>query len=145
MKRLLAAIVVAAIGTAGCNQGSSGGPGATKHDNKPTVGTAENTFTLSVPHLTSTSLKQGESKVVDIGIKRGKNFDQDVALKFEDLPKGVTADPSSPSIKHGQDDVKVTFKAADDAALGDFTVKVVGHPSTGEDASNTIKLTVNKK
>jgi hypothetical protein len=34
------------------------------------------------------SVKQGESKEVTIGIKRGTNFSQDVGLRFVDLPTG---------------------------------------------------------
>ena len=37
-------------------------------------------------------------------------------------------------------------KAADDAALGDFTVKLTGHTATsGTDATNELKLTVAQK
>lgn len=135
--------ITAAIG---CNQDSTpGGPGAsTTSAKKPVVGQADDTFTLSVPSL-GTSLKQGESKVVTLGIKRGTNFDGDVSVKLEGLPKGVTADPSSPSIKHGEAEAKFTLKAADDAALGDFTAKVIGHPSKGTEAASEMKITVNKK
>jgi hypothetical protein len=35
--------------------------------------------------------------------------------------------------------------AADDASLGDFAVKVTGHPTHGADASNELKITVAKK
>ena len=35
--------------------------------------------------------------------------------------------------------------AADEAALGDFTIKVTGHPTKGADASNEFKITVDKK
>jgi hypothetical protein len=151
MKRILAAAmaVVGAVGLVGCDKGSAGGPGATGAGgtgrSTPTVGHAENTFTLDVPTL-STHIKQGETKAIDISIKRGKNFDQDVALKLENLPKGVTVDNSSASsIKKGQDKATVSLKAADDAAIGDFEVKVVGHPGEGADASNTLKITVEKK
>lgn len=149
MNRLLATTLVAvagAVGLAGCDKGTPGGPGATGSGSGrgTAVTTADDSFTLSTPTL-STSIKQGESKVVTIGIKRGKNFGQDVNLKLEGLPKGVTADPMSPAIKAGEEDAKVTMKAADDAALGDFTVKVTGHPKTGADASNEFKLTVDKK
>jgi len=140
------------IAVCGCNKSTTGGPGADKDNKnktttdkiKDTARQAEDTFTLSLPTL-STSLKQGESKDATIGITRGKNFDEDVSLKFEDVPKGVTIEPAAPSIKHGDKDVKVTVKAADDAALGDFTVKVTGHPSKGADASGELKLTVKKK
>jgi len=118
---------------------------------KPAVGTdanplasdPENTFRLSVPTL-STHLKQGEKKVVTIGISRAKNFDQDVTVKFADVPTGVSIDPEEPVIKHGEKDVKVNVSAADDAALNDFTLKIMGHPTTGPDATNELKLTIDK-
>ena len=147
MKQLLASTLAAvcAVGVAGCGTGTPGGPGATNAGSGRThLTTADDTFTLSTPTL-STHIKQSESKVVTIGVKRGKNFGQDVTLKLDGLPKGVTADPASPTIKAGEEEAKVTIKAADDAALGDFTVKLTGHPGTGADASNEFKLTVEKK
>jgi hypothetical protein len=155
MKRMLvAAAVVALVGIVGCNNGTPGGPGADKARKqekesnakklRDKVSQPEDTFSLSVPTL-GVKLKQGESKNVTIGITRGKNFDQDVTLKFEGLPKGVSADPASPAIKHGDKEAKVMFKAADDAALGDFNVTVIGHPTTGPDATSEFKLTVAKK
>jgi hypothetical protein len=150
MTRILSAAALAAVaglGLVGCNKGTPGGPGATNtgsHSVTTAVSTAEDTFTLSTPTL-STHLKQGESKVVTIGIHRGKNFGQDVSLKLDGLPEGVTADPSAPTIKAGDEDAKVTFKASDKAALGDFTVKVTGHPGKGADASHDLKLTIEKK
>lgn len=109
--------------------------------NKPIVGEAENTFTLSVPTL-STTVKQGESKTVKISIDRGKNFDEDVTLEFSGLPQGITLEPERPMIKHGEKEDTITVHAANDAALGDFTVKVMGHPTQGADATNELKLTV---
>jgi hypothetical protein len=149
MKRSLAGLLLMAlVAFTGCNWGTKatpGGPGATNTSAKaPLYGQADDTFNLSVPFL-STTLKQGETKAVSMGIKRGKNFDQDVALKFDDLPKGVTLDPASPVIKHGDTEAKLTLKAADDASLGDFTVKVTGHPTKGPDASTEFKITVDKK
>jgi len=46
---------------------------------------------------------------------------------------------------HGDKEVKVTVKVADDTALGEFTVKVTGHPTSGADATNEFKITVAKK
>ena len=60
------------------------------------------------------------------------------------MPQGVTLDPASPVIKHGATETKVTLKAAADASLGDFTVKVTGHPTKGADASHEFKITVAK-
>jgi len=130
---------------AGCNQSTPGGPGITNPPQKqPVYGETDNTFNLSVPHL-STTLHQGETKEASIGIKRGKNFDGDVSLKFAAGPKGVTLDSASPMIKHGDTEAKVTLKATEDASLGEFTIKVTGHPSKGADATCEFKVTVAKK
>jgi len=143
-------LAVGLFAAIGCDTHSTpGGPGATTGPNtgsahKPLVGQADDTFTLSTPTL-STSIKQGEAKTVKISIKRGKNFSEDVALKLDGMPKGVTAEPANPQIKHGEDETAVAFKAADDAALGDFTIKVTGHPSKGGDATSEFKITVTKK
>ena len=105
---------------------------------------AKDTFTLSTPIL-STSLKQGATQTVSIGIKRDKSFDQDVALTFGDMPTGVTFKPDAPVIKQGDKDAQVTLTGADDASLGNFVIKVTGHPAKGADASNELSLTVAKK
>jgi hypothetical protein len=39
----------------------------------------------------------------------------------------------------------VEFETASDAALGDFTIKVTGHPSSGVDASKEFRLSVVQK
>ncbi len=148
-------VAMALVALNGCTQGTPGGPGAsntpskpgtptTTTAQKPVLGQAEETFNLSVPSL-STGLKQGETKAASISLSRGKNFDEDVTLKFDDVPKGVTIDPESPVIKHGDTEAKITFQAADAAALGDFTIKVTGHPTKGADAKTEFKLTIAEK
>jgi TolA-binding protein len=152
MKITLVAVAAALIALVGCNAGTSGGPGADKEKDKKgrvekvedKLRQADDSFSMSVPTF-STKIEQGGSKEATVGISRGKNFDEDVSLKFDDLPKGVTVKPATTTIKHGDKDTKLTFKAADDAALGDFTVKLTGHPQKGGDATNEIKLTVHKK
>jgi len=145
MKRVLAVLNVMMLALAGCNQGTPGGPGATGASAKQsTYGQVDDTFNLSVPMLSS-SLQQGGSAETTIGIKRAKNFDSDVALTFSNLPKDVTIEPAAATIKHGDTDAKITFKAGSDAALGDFTVNVVGHPNKGGDAKIEFKLTVTAK
>jgi hypothetical protein len=109
-----------------------------------TASRGDQTFTLSVPTF-STTLKQGEAKEIKIGIHRGKNFAEDVALHFTGLPKGVTMEPANPMIRASDKDAAVKVKAADDAPLGDFTVKAVGHPTTGTDAINEFKISIRKK
>jgi uncharacterized membrane protein len=159
MKRTLwtlAAMTGTAILITGCNNGTPGGPGADKDKDKDkekpsvlqqakdAVVQPEGTYSLTLPVL-STRLKQGEAKVVTVGIRRGKNFDEDVALKFDGAPQGVTVDPATASIKHGEKEAKVTVKTADDAAVGEFTIKVTGHAEKGTDASNNLKIIVEKK
>jgi hypothetical protein len=104
----------------------------------------KDTFTMSMPFWT-TALKQGETKAVSIAISREKQFDQDVTLKFDGLPKGITVEPAGAVIKNGEPEAKFVIKAADDAALGDFTVMVTGHPVKGADATHEFKFTVAKK
>jgi len=144
MKNFFAAILFGALTILiGCNKGTSGGPGATTPPSKtPVVGQTEDTFSLVVP---STKLNQGEAKIISVAIKRGKNFSEDVSLKLAGLPAGVTFDPASALIKHGDADAKITLKAATDAALGDFTVEVTGHPTKGADAVAEMKISVAKQ
>lgn len=143
MKRI---ITVLALGTivalSGCDKSTTGGPGVNLPESEQsTIGLTEDTFSLNTPML-STKLAQGGTANVTIGIKRGKNIDQDVTLSFNELPAGVTIDPMNPVIKHGDSDAKITVTATADAALGDFLVKVKGHPATGPDATSELKITV---
>jgi hypothetical protein len=100
-------------------------------------------FMLSVPVLTR-KLKQGEARNVTIAIKRGKRFDDDVTLKFEGLPPGITIEPANPVIRGGDTKATVTVKVADGAAVGAHIITVVGHPNKGADARLQIKIMVDK-
>jgi hypothetical protein len=147
MKTSFAGLLISALmALAACSPVSApGGPGVTTpRQRQPAYGEAEKTFNLSVPRL-STTLHQGETKEVAIGIERGKNFEGDVTFEFAEGPEGVTIASSSPIIKHGDTAAKVTLKAAADASLGDFTVKVTGHPTEGPNSSSEFKITVAKK
>ena len=75
MKNMTATTLFAAlIALTGCNQGTSGGPGAAgPASEQATVGQTDGTFSLDVPML-STKLNQGETAAVSIGIKRGTNM-----------------------------------------------------------------------
>lgn len=140
------------VGLVGCSGSDSVGPTATSTRtptkpvvttaNKPIAGEADNTFSLSVPFQAIT-LKQGEEMAVVIGINRGANFGEEVALKVAGFPEGVTLDPTDPVIKPGSTVANLVLKAERDAALGDFTVKVTGQTaSSGADSSNEFKITV---
>jgi hypothetical protein len=149
MKMRFAALSMAALlATVGCNQGTPGGPGAVQNPgsttaNRPTYKDSERTFTMTVPTL-RTDVKQGDTKDIKIGISRGKEFDQDVKLTMTGLPQGVTIEPANPMIKNSDKEVTLHMHAAADAALGDFTVKVMGRPNQGADATNDLAISVSK-
>jgi len=117
-----------------------GGPGAPAQ--QTVYGPADNSFNLS---LESNSLRQGDRKSVTVAIYRNVNFKGDVTLGFGDLPKGLSIDPGSPVIKRDDTEAHFTLTAADDASIGDFSIRVTGHPSKGPDASNDFNVTVDKK
>ena len=146
MKLIASAVLITAlVALSGCNRGIAGGPGVVgKTTTKLAFTESDDTFNLSVPIL-PTTIKQGERIATEISIKRGKNFDEDVALKFSGLPKGVRVEPSPALIKHGDADAKLTLRANNDAALGDFTISVTGHPTKGADALIGYKISVDKK
>ena len=150
---LLTAAIAAMFAVTGCtdNTKTSGGPGGKDKDkaNTSTVKKIEdklvqreNSFSLNPGNVT---LKQGETKKDKITIKRGKGFDQDVALSFDKLPDGVTIDPAAPVVKKGDDSIEVTFKAGDAAAITKTDVKMTGKPTTGDSSNNTITVNVEKK
>jgi uncharacterized membrane protein len=137
-----AALLTLAIG---CDKASTpGGPGVNHPDGKaPMVGQADATFQLSAPML-STKVNQGETKTATLNIKRGKNFDQDVTVKFGDLPKGVTITPTSAILKHGENEMQISISAAADAAIGDFSIGVTGSPDKGANSATSITIAVAK-
>jgi uncharacterized membrane protein len=145
MKSRIVIFFVTTLSLSACNPGNPGGPGAGNPAAKqPSIGQAAETFSLSVPIL-GTSIKQGETKGASIGISRGKNFEENVSITFSELPKGLEIEPSSPTIKSGDAEAKLTLKASESASLGTFTIKVTGHPTKGADATTELKVTVDKK
>jgi uncharacterized membrane protein len=156
MKTISTGLIVLALAAAvGCGKSTTESPQAAAPAQpakpeltvakKPIAGEADSTFSLSVP-FEAVALIQGEEKPVLIGINRGENFGEEVAIKVSGLPAGVTVETSDPVIKHGSTGVTLLLKAAGDAALGDFTVKVTGHTaSSGADFTQEFKITVAQK
>jgi uncharacterized membrane protein len=158
MKPLFVSLSVLSLAIlVGCDSGSSGsnnrvgGPGATASTDRSgsILGLKDNEFKISTPTL-ATDVTQGEEKSVDIDIKRGKGFDQDVVLSFanedgKDLPSGLKITPEKPTIKKGDEKTSIKVKAADDAAIGDFKITVTGKPGSGDSSSATLKIDVKKK
>jgi hypothetical protein len=139
MKTLGALSLVTLLAITGCNTGSSGGPGASDSSKENAVGKPDESFTLERAQVT---LQQGETKTVSISIKRTLNFDEEVVLTFDAMPKGISVDDSHPRIKHGDAEARFGLTAKEDAALGNFSLKVRGHPTHGGDAVNDFKITV---
>ena len=137
-----ALLLVAMLAVGGCSLGTSGGPGAMDSNRHPFVGQADETFRLSPAKA---QLRQGEAKAVSISIKRALNFAEDVTLQFADMPKGLTVDNATPVIMHGDSEARFVLTASDDASLGDFSLVVTGHPTRGLDATNSLKITVDKR
>jgi hypothetical protein len=103
------------------------------------------TFSLSVP-FENVTLVQGGQAAVKIGINRGENFGEEVAVKVTGLPAGVTLEKEGQVITKGNIDTTLNLKAASDASIGDFTVKVIGHTSSSSaDFSEEIKITVTQR
>jgi uncharacterized membrane protein len=162
MKPLFVSLSVLSLAIlVGCDSGHSGtsnrvgGLGATGSTDRsgsvldPVIGLKDNEFKLTTPTF-ATDIKQGEEKSIEIGIKRGKGFDQDVHLSFasedgKELPKGLHETTLMPVIKKGEDKTSVKFKADDDAAVNTFKLKVTGKPASGPSASDDFKIDVKKK
>lgn len=124
MKKIALAAFVALGALVGC--------GDTKTDSKK----------LSVTAPGTVELKPGESKKFKFTISR-TGFDEDVKLSIDGLPDGVTAEEKSPSVKKGDKEIEVTFKAADSAASiekKDATVKAEGGGLKPEPAKFTVKV-----
>jgi uncharacterized membrane protein len=137
---ILAAGVIAILG---CESKSPpGGPGASKPGSTPRVGTADNTFSISVA---GADLKQGESKTVTVSITRGTNFDQDVKLAIANTPQGVTMKFDDPVLKASVKEVHLTIDASKDAALGEHKITLTATPAReGPATSVDFKIEVKK-
>jgi hypothetical protein len=146
MKTLLATMLILTLLTLiGCDKSTPGGPGAAPANANPPANASNNgMFGLSMSP-DSVTLKQGEAKAFTATIKRNDTFHEDVKLQFTGMPEGASVDPSHPAIGQGDTEVKFTLKADGSAALGDFAVKVIGHPTHGVDSTNDLKITIEKK
>ena len=99
-------------------------PASPKHE---TVNRKE-TFTIKAPTV---RLKQGESRQVEITLDRGKEFKEDVSLRFAD-GDGITVTPEKDMVKSSDDQtVKVKVSASKNASVGEHKIKVTGKPTTG--------------
>lgn len=150
MKRLagIGGVAIAAlIGIVGCtSQSDRGGPGAANQNVNRSYRTPDNpvvpdtnadrpidkddTFRVKVPAL-ETNLKRGESKEVTIMVDRGSKFTQAVKLQFA-APTGIRISPATINLPGGEQDMKLTIAATDDAPTGKKNIDVTGIPENGK-------------
>ena len=98
-------------------------------------------FKVAVPTF-STEIKQGQAQNVMVSLERGDYFKQDVKLQIK-TSTGISVDPTSVVIKaNDKPDVQLKIAAAQNAALGEYRVSVMGIPETGESTSTTFTVTV---
>jgi flagellar basal body rod protein FlgF len=130
---------------AGCNESEPGGPGAktTYNRNPVTLTPKKETFRISAP-TTTTILKQGEQKEVNVTVERSSDFKQDVTMTFKG-DKGVTVTPETDTVKASSSDtkVKVMIGADKDAPVGEATIHIIAKPESGD--STSADFTVNVK
>jgi uncharacterized membrane protein len=120
-------------GTPSTSGTSSNSTSTTTTAQKPVVTDKHNTFTLEVPKMTP-NLKRGKREDVTISISRGTAFKESVKLQFH-APKGITVTPAEPVIQAGQDKVKATIQAANDAVAGKSNIEVTAVPESGQSVS----------
>jgi uncharacterized membrane protein len=133
MKKVIAIMVVLTLALTAVSRGKDSPKGGG-------VGEGES-FNIDVPTL-DVKVKQGETQVVTIKLQRGEAFKQDVKLQIE-TAGSISVDPAKVLVKASDaPEVQLTITAPEDAALGDYTVSVMGTPETGEATSVDFKVTV---
>lgn len=132
MKTLLTTVFALGFATLGlgCNKSPPGGePGST--------------FKVKGPDL-ATTLKQGESKVIDLSVDRDSNFKQAVKLDAGKSGEGLHTELSKSNVPNTEKDVKLTVKADKDAPLGDHVITITATPENGTATQVGVKVRVEK-
>jgi uncharacterized membrane protein len=102
---------------------------------------ADEGFRLDTPFFTP-SIKQGDRETVTVSIDRDKYFKQDVRLQAETAP-GLRVDPTEVLVRADESaDVQFQITADDNAALGQYIVRVKGTPQSGQSTSTEVKIKV---
>ena len=100
-------------------------------------------FKIAVPTF-NTVVKQGQTQNVTISLQRGDYFKQDVKLQIETSTGiGISVEPTRVTIKASdKPDVQLRIAAAQNAALGEYGIRVTGTPETGEPTSTAFSVKV---
>lgn len=160
MRCAIACLLVGSLVMVGCNNESpKGGPGVsgthkatttttTSDGSKTTTTTTEHktdkrdTFSVKVPD--GQNVTQGKNQEVTISLSRGSDFNQSVKLEIK-APKGLKVEPNNPTIKAGENSVKVLIQAEDGAAVGRQLITVVATPESGAPTSVEMPVDVKQK
>jgi len=151
MKKFFAFVVVMAccISLTGCpnttsNQGKKDSAGTDASKNKGKEG-GDHSLEIKTNN-DSITLKQGEQENIKVTVTRKPaSWDEEVHVKFENLPKGVTVAPEDGKIAKASNDGTFTLTATADAGEVSnhaATLKVSSGETT---ASHGIKISVKKK
>ncbi len=132
MKAVITIVLTLVLATVyGCQSNSPKGGSVVKGEG----------FKIAVPTL-DTKIKQGETQSVTVSLERGDYFKQDVKLQIE-ASKGISVEPTSVVIKASDTpDVQLRIAAAQNSALGEYSVSVKGTPKTGESTSTAFTVKV---
>ena len=98
-------------------------------------------FKIQVPMFT-TDIKQGDRQTINVSVRRGELFKQDVKLEIK-ASEGITVTPTNVLVKASDaKDVPLQIAAPKNAPLGEYRVYVKGTPQTGQPTSIEIKVKV---
>jgi len=124
-------LVLALVAVCGCQSSSPRGGSVVKGEG----------FKIAVPTFT-TDIKQGETKSITVSLERGDYFKQDVKLQIK-TSAGISVQPTSIIVKASDTpDVQLRIAAAQNAALGEYSVSVTGIPKFGESTATAFNVKV---
>jgi hypothetical protein len=100
----------------------------------------ENEFCINVP--SPNTIRQGTDKPVNVTLKRGPQFNQDVTLNLKG--EGLSVTPSTYVIKSSDKKAEAQFQVAVPAGtkIGDHRIAIQGIPATGEPESCELQVKV---
>jgi uncharacterized membrane protein len=98
-------------------------------------------FKIQVPMFT-TDIKQGDRQTINVTIRRGEFFKQDVKLDIKASP-GINVTPTSFLVKaNDAKDVPLQIAVPKDAPLSEYRIFLTGTPETGQPTSIELKVKV---
>jgi uncharacterized membrane protein len=151
MKKVVVGVsFLALLALVGCGGSTStsplGTPNKADKDAKEKDAKEKPAGAFTLEKINDVTLKQGESKTVDVKIDRDKDFSDSVKLEVADSKKGLDLKLSDTEVKSSEKGVvQLTIKAADDADLGEHLVTVTGAGGKNKaDSKITVKVTEKK-